>query len=492
MYLLRTSSASSPHFVRSTKICIFADVKLFLLTRWHPPAQNLIIMAKGNMLLGQARGKVGSVVFSRAFGKQITRSLAENVKNPRSDGQNVQRAIFATVNSFASALRSTVDHSFQSVKEGQESVNRFVSINIKRLREAYLAGSQVDIMPKGAALPYANNYRISQGTLGLQRCYIASNRFVVADGLEERNIINSNTLKSIIPAFAPGCEFAVIKVFYNEAEHYHYITRERAVFKSDFAGVDDTVIIDVSGINKNFLVLSKTTDAALIKGVDLGDGNNGLAISDELTSMESATVHLVACCFIVSQKDSNGKWMYTTSDLICAEGWNTPHDLTAAIASYGNNAATESTSAEYLQQSSTEGEAVVTAMQSIPYNVKLSGEGVAYDSQQLQEFMGSDTMEVECTMAKGRGAEFVVNFPKNGNKISAGQVTTAYFRGATRADGLMEVTKSTTGNTVVVSGTINTPNNLSDLSDSHAEIVIANDNGQGVNLYLQFIAPTNP
>jgi len=309
------------------------------------------------MLLGHARGKVGSVVFSRLNGKQITRALAEQVKNPRTDGQNAQRAIFATVTTFAASVRDVVDHSFQSLKEGQESVNRFISINTKKLREAYLTGNPVDIMPKGEGLPYANIYRMSQGSLGLQRLFLggtpAARKFAVySEDDWEGNITDAALLKAILPAFAPGCEVAVIKVYYNEDEHYHYVRKDRAVFLSSFEGITGD-IVTANGIAAAYLDPNKTTDNKVLWLSGGSSGTKYLAVSEEFAEDFQEGDTLVACAVIVSQQ-IDGKWNYTTSDMMPVAGWNDSHSLEAAIASYGNSADADKTSDLYLQQSASQ------------------------------------------------------------------------------------------------------------------------------------------
>lgn len=416
-------------------------------------------MAKGNMLLGHARGKVGSVVFSRAYGKQITRALAESVKNPRSDGQNVQRAIFATITGFTSAVRDVVDHSFQSTKEGQESVNRFVSINTKKLREAYLAGAPVDIMPKGAGLPYANAYRFSQGSLGLQNLFIGS---VGTAGAQyfgvyqepdwEGNVVDAAMLKALIPAFAPGCEIAVLKVYYNENEHFHYVTKDRAVFLSNFSGINEGDIVTADGIDESYLDMTKTTNNGVLKLVGGSSGNKILAVSDNINEADNAGNKVVACVVIVSQKDANGKWIYTTSDMMCVPAWNETHDTEAAVASYGNASASESTSDLYLQQSaSTE-----TAGEKVPFNQMTKS--MVLSGAEEYEF-STDESPYEGSMAVDAGAvNFELNVAKGGNEIGTVQ---AMYRGVDdqgyavkNKDGVLKYSVSKAGNTVVVRGTI--------------------------------------
>ncbi len=415
-------------------------------------------MSKGNMLLGHARGKVGSVVFSRAYGKQITRALAESVKNPRSEGQNVQRAIFATITGFTSAVRDVVDHSFQSTKEGQESVNRFVSINTKKLREAYLAGAPVDIMPKGAGLPYANAYRFSQGSLGLQNLFIGSvgsagaQYFGVYQETDwEGNVVDAAMLKYCIPAFAPGCEIAVIKVYYNENEHFHYVTKERAVFLSDFTGLAGDDIVTTSGIDEQYLDMTKTTNKEVLKLVGGSSGNKVLAVSENINEADKAGNKVVACVVIVSQKDANGKWIYTTSDMMCVPAWNETHDADAAVASYGNASTSETTSNLYLQQSATndEGETNVPFAQMVK-SMNFSGATAANEN--------SNESPWEISLDTDAGAvSFEMNVVKGGNEIGNVQ---AVYRGEEEGavvmnkDGVLKYSVNRSGNTVVVRGTI--------------------------------------
>lgn len=104
-------------------------------------------MAKGNMLLGKARGSVGDVTFSVLNSEQITRAKAKSVKNPRTEGQMVQRILMSTTIQAYSGMQSIVDHSFQGVPYQGRSMNRFNSLNVKNLRSLYaeIAGGNTGI-----------------------------------------------------------------------------------------------------------------------------------------------------------------------------------------------------------------------------------------------------------------------------------------------------------------------------------------------------------
>lgn len=89
------------------------------------------------MLLGKARGSVGDVTFSVLNSEQITRAKAKSVKNPRTEGQMVQRILMSTTIQAYSGMQSIVDHSFQGVPYQGRSMNRFNSLNVKNLRSLY-------------------------------------------------------------------------------------------------------------------------------------------------------------------------------------------------------------------------------------------------------------------------------------------------------------------------------------------------------------------
>lgn len=449
-------------------------------------------MAKGNMLLGHARGKVGSVVFSRLNGKQITRALAEQVKNPRTDGQNVQRAIFATVNGFASAVRDIVDHSFQSYKEGSTSVNRFVSINVKKLRELYLSGAACDIMPKGAGLPYANPYRFSIGSLGVQRLFIGTTanarHFAVYQEQDwEGNVVDAAQLQACIPAFAPGCEIAVIKVYYNENEHFHFVTKDRAVFKSSFDSIDPSNdLVSTTGINEDYLDMNKTTSTDVLRVVGGSSGNKVLAVSENLN--EAVANSLVAAVVIVSRKDSEGKWQYTTSDMVCDEGWSEAHDLTAAINSYGNAAKADTTSDQYLQQSSQEQQGGdVTPLNAIEYNVMLQGSALA-DGTQYETNTGNTESSFETAARVGGWAIVQMNFPTEGNTIK--KVQTRY----TNEQGVVDNSRMTqgsnkAGNVVTVEVVLSQVNDTTALGGK-LDFWVINGKGEQVHYEVNFTPGT--
>ena len=106
-------------------------------------------MAKGNLFLSQARGKVGSVVFYRKDGEQVSRVYTSQVKNPKSSAQNLQRAIFYSVSRMAAGAKYLVEQGQQGVATGAKSRQAFVKKALNDLRTRVLAGDASVLNVKG-------------------------------------------------------------------------------------------------------------------------------------------------------------------------------------------------------------------------------------------------------------------------------------------------------------------------------------------------------
>ena len=126
-------------------------------------------MAKGNLFLGHARGKVGSLVFSRQDGEQVTRALNTRPKNPQTDQQIVQRAIAGTVMYAYSYLQEIFNHSFEGIAYGAKSQQYFTKVNMDLLRQLYAANpTNTNLMmfsKKNSKSAVANSYIISKGSI---------------------------------------------------------------------------------------------------------------------------------------------------------------------------------------------------------------------------------------------------------------------------------------------------------------------------------------
>lgn len=134
-------------------------------------------MSKGNLFLGQGRGKVGDVVFYRLAGEQVTRARNRSPKNPQTPMQLAQRVIMNTVSKAYSLFQPLADHSFQGLTEGSENQRQFIKDNTDLLRlkcaEVFAdpeewetpAGSVYNFNPKSYIYPVLNDYYVSRGQI---------------------------------------------------------------------------------------------------------------------------------------------------------------------------------------------------------------------------------------------------------------------------------------------------------------------------------------
>lgn len=82
------------------------------------------------------KGKLGNIVgYKGRNGKRLARIRQTEVKNPKTDGQIIQRMIMATASKAYGRMKSIVDHSWQGVSYGGISQSYFLKKAIERIRK---------------------------------------------------------------------------------------------------------------------------------------------------------------------------------------------------------------------------------------------------------------------------------------------------------------------------------------------------------------------
>ena len=302
-------------------------------------------MAKGNMFLGQAKGKVGSIVFSRALGKQISRTKPSSVKNPKTRAQNAQRAILATVAKAASIMTPIVDHSFAGVAYGAESVRHFRKININQLRALYMDGDQTgyNLTPKGGAV-VPNSYIVSQGNLPAFMIAYAGDDFGFK--MTDLSLASNGSVanfKVAYPYIQGGDQITLVQLVLTSGsletgDAKFAFLYDRIVFAPNAFDDDHSTIINEDGyFVESKLDLTKTTKPKMLESRQFGDK----------TMLASTTTGVYAAALILSREVS-GVWQRSTQELGLTHDSDV-QDIEAAIASYGATAS-ESEDTEYLNQ----------------------------------------------------------------------------------------------------------------------------------------------
>lgn len=132
-------------------------------------------MAKDNLFLGFARGKVGDLVFSRLNGVQVTRARNRNPRNPKSVPQILQRVIMNSAGKAYSLLQPIANHAFEGYAEGTPCQSRFMALNVAMLRDL---ASAVILNPteENVINSQAANFSAKDDS------YAMANPWVIADG----------------------------------------------------------------------------------------------------------------------------------------------------------------------------------------------------------------------------------------------------------------------------------------------------------------------
>lgn len=117
-------------------------------------------MAKGNLFLSQARGKVGSVVFTVLKGQQIARVYNARPANPRSSGQQAQRSLLANMTKYYKRATSNFyKFAYENKTVRESDYNAFARENTQR--GVYMPRDLYD----SPFAPALGRYIISRGSL---------------------------------------------------------------------------------------------------------------------------------------------------------------------------------------------------------------------------------------------------------------------------------------------------------------------------------------
>ena len=133
-------------------------------------------MAKGNMFLSQARGKVGSVVFSVIKGQQVERVYNPSPANPRTNGQQAQRSLLANMTKFYKrGSKNFYKFAFEDKTVRESDFNAFARKNI--MNGAYVPREFFD----NENYPAIGIYTMTAGSLSHNVQVVFNGDYIVID-----------------------------------------------------------------------------------------------------------------------------------------------------------------------------------------------------------------------------------------------------------------------------------------------------------------------
>lgn len=362
-------------------------------------------MAKGNLFLSQARGKVGSVVFYRKDGEQVSRVYTSQVKNPKSSAQNLQRAIFYSVSRMAAGAKYLVEQGQEGVATGAKSRQAFVKKALNDLRTRVLAGDASVLNVKGNPYMQPIPVSLTNGSLptvdyrfdGSREKDMTSFKFGMSEGDEE--LLATYTLRQFFAEHpALGLNKQVTFVFLvgekdliqedknPDIAGLNYRTKlmyDEYVFAADPAVLDLPAFVDVNkGLTFNPEVLAPSWGGncnvefgAPTAWEDEGQGTETRGFKVNPIGYDN---QILAGAIIVSDY-TNNKWSRSYSPFVVCP--NIAQDANLIAATY-EAAASTTNGKEYLDQASV-GEGTEIHAEWAPNGVVVADRDNSYDMSKV-------------------------------------------------------------------------------------------------------------
>lgn len=336
---------------------------------------------------GSTKTKTYQTLPTRKEGRvQIIKDRVYDITNPQTTGQMIHRAAFVTATIAAERMLPLIGISFEGVTKKAYARRYFVGLNARllgQLGRSMNAGGMTSAAysPKGNKQLIPNSYIVSEGSVRLP--YIltpqveTTNAQSITDGesfsgrawrvinggeaitiLTVGSTYTAAQLWKLIYGLEPGDQLTVPQIFISDdyAQSNSYITDENEVVVLDLVRYADfaaprlvlkdsssssitisasTTIEQITAVMRDLILVEKSNTAIIDNltrnCLSLEVQNDALVIVpfSEGTTYEimysiSDDDRLAAVGAIVSRKDENGKWHYSTSQLFCVyEALNT-------------------------------------------------------------------------------------------------------------------------------------------------------------------------
>lgn len=274
------------------------------------------------MLLGQAIGSVGDITFSRVNGKQVIKAKPAVVKNPQTEAQLVQRILMNTIIQAYSKMSEIVDHSFEGVTAGQESMSYFMARNLKMIRYQLSVTNDTSLVPPyvcplGVNGLATNDYVIAKGSL--------PQIFPSVDAAGVKLDLRANTYGDMIEACNAkrGDQITIITVNGDEVGNQKF-TFSRIILDP----------LDATGQELPLTTPFIVDDA--INYAHPRNENNGHTYAFDAGNFVVAPVGdpTNMGCIIASRQSTGGAWLRSNAQLIMADNAGEGYSMDQALAMF--------------------------------------------------------------------------------------------------------------------------------------------------------------
>lgn len=301
-------------------------------------------MAKGIAINGQLRGKIGGTVYYRFNGEQISRARNFKPNNPQTLQQMMQRLALANASKASKGLKEIIDHSFEGIRYGADSVRFFESKAQQVLRAAtpYTVGVSefTPFVPMDAlGFPVAE-YLISTGSLNPVNYTVARDgvsgiiQGIVAGYAVEGATIQTLTVREFLTALGVAADAQLTFVYVLPQESIGGASSE-TIFNDNILSkivrlnfnqekLDEVMLTDGGNIKSTVLIGNKSTNADLLL-LSISNGTINVGTGDEYSA-----VAVIASRFV------DGMWRRSTEVLKTA-ATNGSADTAAKLEYWGWN-----------------------------------------------------------------------------------------------------------------------------------------------------------
>ena len=166
-------------------------------------------MAKSKSFFGLRTGSTKSLTFQTYRGAQITKDRVTSVSNPQSAAQMDQRLLLPMVANARTRLSGLIDHSFEGVPYGYQSLQKFSSMNLQKG-----ALTVTSYVPKGLSDPGRANFIIADGSLSspLQDPAVVKDAFLL---FSSGFVTKTEPTTKIFPAMPAGTKGSTVMYYLN-------------------------------------------------------------------------------------------------------------------------------------------------------------------------------------------------------------------------------------------------------------------------------------
>lgn len=282
-------------------------------------------MAKTGFWLKGAKGKLAGTTIYQQNGETVMREIV-SPSNPKTNAQMLQRVIMHTIMGSYSLMKDIVDHSFEGLKKGQETMSYFMKQNVQFCREKIATMQQhgstaydmYNFAPLGMRGFTPNQYQVAMGSLPRINCNIVNDE----SQLGYISGFSANTYENVIATLGlrrgDQLTFCLVSAYGAEYGQCEF----------NFARVIlDPINADGTPADLSSAFVGDNGKINLPSARNEGSFYFGFNANKQVTFGRSKDDGGFAAFVIASRKGSDGNWLRSTTYMTYVEGANSAYNL---------------------------------------------------------------------------------------------------------------------------------------------------------------------